>query len=176
MSFLRPEAAAALARWREVALALAAAAFGIWVATRGGWFYAVLGAVVLAFGLALALAAWRRMRFSRDPDAPGVVQVDEGAVAYFGPETGGVVALSELDEVLAVAHPSGMAWRLRQSDGTALTIPAAARGAEQLFDVFGALPGASARTFLAAVERPPAGGRRLWRRHDNAQEPRLPRP
>ncbi|KPQ14869.1 MAG: hypothetical protein HLUCCA09_03205 [Rhodobacteraceae bacterium HLUCCA09] len=176
MSFVRPEALAALTRWREVALALAFAVFGLWVATRGGYFYAVLGGAICAFALGLALAAWRRLRFAPGADAPGVVEIDEGAIAYFGPETGGVVALSELDEVQATAHSSGLAWRLHQSDGTTLTIPAAARGADQLFDVFGALPGASTRTFLAAVEQPPAGTRRLWRRRAGAHEPRLPRP
>jgi hypothetical protein len=176
VSFVRPEALATLARWREVALALAAAAFGLWVATRGGYFYAVLGGAVCAFALGLALSAWRRVRFARDTDAPGIVEIDEGAIAYFGPETGGLVALSELDEVQATAHQSGLAWRLHQSDGTVLTIPAAARGADQLFDVFAALPGASSRTFLAAVEHPPAGTARLWRRRADAREPRLPRP
>ncbi|MEE4118395.1 MAG: hypothetical protein V2I65_05225 [Paracoccaceae bacterium] len=176
MSFVRPEAIVALTRWREVAIALAAAAFGLWVATRGGYFYAVLGGVILAFALGFALSAWRRLRFAPDADAPGMVEIDEGAIAYFGPETGGVVALSELDEVQATAHPSGLAWRLHQSDGTVLTIPAAASGADQLFDVFGALPGASTRPFLAAVEHPPAGTLRLWRRRAAAHEPRLPRP
>ena len=176
MAFLRPEALAFLARWREVGIALAAAAFGLWVATRGGYFYAVLGGAVVAFALGLALAAWRRLRFARAPGAPGVVTVDEGAIAYFGPETGGIVALSELAEVQAVATPDGLAWRLLQTDGGAVTIPAAARGADQLFDVFSALPGASARPFLDALDHPPGGVQRLWRRPGGAAEPRLPRP
>ena len=176
MSFLRPEALAVLLRWREVALALAGAAFGLWVATRGGWFYAVLGAALLAFALGLALSAWRRMRFARAGDAPGVVQIDEGAIAYFGPETGGLVALSELTEIAALPGPGGLRWRLAQADGRQLEIPAAARGAERLFDVFAALPGARPGAFLDAVERPPAGPRRLWRRADAPAEPPLPRP
>jgi hypothetical protein len=176
VSFLRPEAVALLARWREVALAIAAAAFGLWVATRGGWFYAILGAGVVAFALGLALAGWRRMRFAQDGGAPGLVEIDEGAIAYFGPETGGVLALSELTEIAAAPGPDGLVWRLAQADGRCLDIPAAARGAERLFDVFAALPGARAHVFVAAVERPPAGPRRLWRRADAPPEPPLPRP
>jgi len=176
VSFVRPEAMALLLRWREVALALAGAAFGLWVATRGGWFYAVLGAALLAFALGLALSAWRRMRFAQEDVAPGLVEVDEGAIAYFGPETGGVVALSELTEIAAVPGPGGLHWRLAQADGRRLDIPAAARGADRLFDVFAALPGARARAFLEAVEHPPAGPLRLWRRADARFEPPLPRP
>lgn len=176
MSFLRPEAVSALLRWREVALALGSAAFGLWVATRGGWFYAVLGAAIAAFALGLALSAWRRMRFGQGGAAPGVVEIDEGAIACFGPETGGVVALSELTEIAAVPGPGGLHWRLVQADGRRLDIPAAARGAERLFDVFAALPGARAAAFLDAVEHPPAGPLRLWRRTDAPADPRLPRP
>ena len=176
MSFIRPEAVALLRRWREVASALAGAAFGVWVATRGGWFYAILGAAVVAFALGLALSAWRRMRFAQGGAAPGMVEIDEGAIAYFGPRTGGVLALSELTEITAAPGPDGLVWRLRQADGRHLDIPAAAHGAERLFDVFGALQGARAHDFVAAVERPPAGPRRLWRRADAPPDPPLPRP
>jgi len=85
---MRPEVKALLLRWREVALALAGAAFGLWVATRGGWFYAVLGAALLAFALGLALSAWRRMRFAQEDVAPGLVEVDEGAMhGWTGPDS-----------------------------------------------------------------------------------------
>jgi hypothetical protein len=176
MSFIRPDAARVLARWREPALGLAAAAFGLWLASRGGWFYIVLGTAVVAFALGFALSAWRRMRFAQGGGAPGVVEIDEGAIAYFGPETGGLVALSELTEIAAMPGPGGLRWRLAQADGRHLEIPAAARGAEGLFDVFAALPGARPSLFLDAVEHPPAGPRRLWRRAGLPSEPPLPRP
>ncbi|MEM0936874.1 MAG: hypothetical protein AAF646_06410 [Pseudomonadota bacterium] len=174
MSFLRPEALATLTRWRELALTLAAAAFGLWVATWGGWFYGVIGAVILTFALGLALTAWRRLRFAAEASAPGIVRYDEGAIAYFGPETGGLVALSEVTEVRIAASPQGPVWRIAQEDGRIVAIPVRAAGADKLFDTFAALPGASARAFLSAVEHPPEGERRVWQRADRPAEPRLP--
>lgn len=176
MSLIRSGARNFLQRWREVAFALASALFGAWVALRGGWFYGTVGLLVTAFALGLALSAWRRLRFARAADAPGIVELDEGAIAYFGPETGGVVALSELSAVFAVVESSGLVWRLHQNDGRSLSIPAAARGAEQLFDVFGALPGASTEVFLSAMRNPPDGERRLWQRQRDTGEARLPPP
>jgi hypothetical protein len=173
MSFLRPEALAALRRWRETALALVAASFGLWLTLRGGVFYGVLGAVVIAASLGLALTAWRRLRFGIGGAAPGLVQIDEGAIAYFGPETGGIVALSELEQVEALTEEGRLAWRLTQSDGRGVTIPAEARGAEALFDVLAALPGVTPGQILAVRQSPPAGRRRIWRRRPG-DEPRLP--
>ncbi|MEM1429916.1 MAG: hypothetical protein AAGG09_10700 [Pseudomonadota bacterium] len=176
MSFIRPEARAALLRWRELAVTLAAAAFGVWVATRGGLFYGSLGTLVCLFALGLALAAWRRMRFGAHGTAPGIVRYDEGAVAYFGPETGGIVALSEVREISAVATENGVVWRIEQTAGPRVEIPIGASGAEGLFDTFAALPGARPAAFLQAVEHPPDGIRRIWRRDGSGDEPRLPRP
>ncbi len=176
MSFIRPEAMATLTRWREVALSLAGVAFGTWVMLRGGWFYGILGGLVLTFALGLALTGWRRMRFDTGDGAPGIVQYDEGAIAYFGPETGGVVALSEITEVQAVSRPGGLVWRIEQTDAAAVEIPVGAHGAERLFDTFAALPGARPAAFLDAVENPPQGQRRIWRRAQPATESSLPRP
>lgn len=173
MSFLRPEALAAITRWREVGAALAAGALGAWIATRGGYFYGALGGLILAFGLGLALAAWRTLRFARADVAPGVVQIDEGAIAYFGPEIGGVVALSELSRIDVLATSDGPSWRLSHDDGRAVTIPAAATGAEALINTFAALPGASLPTFLDALDHPPEGARTLWRRDGASAGPAL---
>jgi len=85
------------------------------------------------------------------------------------------VALSELVRVEALMLDGLPAWRLRQADGRALTLPAGARGAEALFDVFAALPGARA----AALPRAHAGLARdgglrvIWRRDGGDPAPRL---
>ena len=178
MSFVRPEIVAGLTRWREPLLALGFAALGVWLALRGGAFYGTLGSLAVGVGLGLALSAWRRMRFAGDGRAldPGVVQIDEGAIAYFGPETGGVVALSDLVLVEAAALDGVRLWRLRQEDGRTVAIPMAAKGAERLFDVFGALPGARIEVFLAARDgAPPRAPRTLWRRASAQRDPALPK-
>lgn len=164
MSYLRPDAMAFLNRWREVLVGLGVAVVGALILSRGGLFYGALGVVIVGLGLSLALSAWRRMRFVRDASAPGAVDVDEGAIAYFGPQTGGAVALSELSKVEAIQVGRHLCWRLRQSDGQALLIPMAATGAEVLFDSFISLPGASAEAFLAAQNTPAPEPRTIWRR------------
>ena len=176
MSFIRPEASAALARWREVGLSLACAAFGVWIVARGGWFYGVIGTCVMLFGFGLALTAWRRLRFGAHGQAPGIVRYDEGAIAYFGPETGGIVALSEIAAVSAAATTGGPVWRITQAGGPTVDIPFGAQGADGLFDTFAALPGARPADFLDAVEHPPQGERRVWQRTAPPSRARLPMP
>ncbi|MBZ4690751.1 MAG: hypothetical protein JG765_2002 [Cereibacter sp.] len=156
MSLLRPEARAALHRWREVIAAGAAALAGLWLIRLGGWFLIPLGVLVIGLCAVWAVMAWRRMQFAQEVQAPGVVEVDEGQVGYMGPTFGGYVALEELQELRLLTLHGQRMWRLKQSDGQLLLIPVAAQGAERLFDAFGALPGMDTQTLVAALA-PPKG-------------------
>lgn len=162
MALIRPEAQAALWRWREVAVGVGIVALGAWLMRLGGYLLLPLGAAVVLAGLSLALLAWRRMRFAPQGDAPGVVQVDEGQVSYMGPQVGGFISLSDLAEVRLIAIRGRRLWRLKQTDGQALLVPVEAAGAEALFDAFSALPGLSSASLLAALAPVPGGdGRAL---------------
>ncbi|MFV0360244.1 hypothetical protein [Tropicimonas sp.] len=164
MSFLRPEVVRLLRRWREVLAALAAAAFGAWLASRGGPLMAALGGAVVAASLALAVIAWRRQRFRLDVTAPGVVHVDEGRVTYLGPVMGGSLSLAELAEIEVIDVAGGRrCWRLMQSDGQTLLVPLASAGADGLYDQFAALPGMDARRLLSALDGPADRARLIWR-------------
>ncbi len=174
MSFVRPEIARALSRWSEVLAAATVAGLGAWLASLGGPVMLVLGGATLVVSLALGVIAWRRMRFRLDVEAPGIVTVDEGRIAYFGPITGGVVALSDLVEIEVIdVAGNRRCWRLRQSDGQMLLVPLAANGAAALYDHFATLPGMEARSLLAALEGDAVTARRIWRRPRSA--PALPR-
>lgn len=151
---IRPEAQAFLTKWQGVAGALAVALAGLWLATRGGWLLAAVGTALGAFGLALALDAWRRARFHTQDDGPGAVEVIEGQVAFFGPETGGFLALSDLQSVGLLRQNGQRVWMLRQSDGHSLAVPVDARGAEALYSALTALPGIDGGTLLAALDQP----------------------
>ncbi|MDH3262745.1 MAG: hypothetical protein OEM24_01975 [Paracoccaceae bacterium] len=163
--FLRPEALAALARWREVAGALVFAAFGLWVATFGGWFFQGVGLILALAGLWGAVIAFRRMQFRRAVEQPGIVEVDEGQVRYLGPHGGGFAALPEVVELELLSDLSGRRWwRLREAGGNHLAVPVAAEGADQLFDAFARLPGLSPAALLAALDDPQSKAVTVWRR------------
>lgn len=160
---IREDLRVALTRWREVLAGGAVALAGAWAALRAGDpFFAALSAMVAVVGLAFAFLGWRRVRFAAAPRGPGIVQVVEGQVSFFGPETGGFVALRELAE-LQLAD-GGRVWRLIPAEGESVDIPLGARGAEALFDAFATLPGIDMARVLAAQRAPLRGDAQvLWR-------------
>lgn len=153
MSLLRPAVRADLHRWREVIAASVVAVAGLWLIGLGGWLLVPLGALVVAVALGWGLTALRRMRFARAVSAPGIVEVDEGQIGYYGPTFGGVLALDDVAEIRLTAFHGACQWRLRTLDNQVLLIPVAASGAERLFDAFAALPGADTALIAAALER-----------------------
>lgn len=165
MSFLRPEAARTLSRWSEMLAALATALAGVWLTHLGGLVMLVIGGLVIAVGLTLAVFAWRRMRFRLAIDAPGVVAIDEGRISYMGPVMGGAVDLADLVEIEVIdVAGTRRCWRLRQVDGQMLLVPMAAAGAAALYDHLAALPGMETKALMSALEGEALKGRRIWSR------------
>ncbi|MBY4893778.1 hypothetical protein KUL25_13490 [Rhodobacteraceae bacterium N5(2021)] len=165
MSFFRPEAMAAVARWREVIVAAVIIALGLWIAARpGGMIVTGFGYVLIGLGAVAMVPAVRRARFITGGDGPGVVQIDEGRILFMGPETGGAMALDDLS-VLSVrrTRKGDTAWVL--ADATQLlVIPVDASGADALFDAFAALPGLNLDRLIASVQSRAEGSQRLWAR------------
>lgn len=165
--FLRPEALALLMRWREAALGAGVAALGLWFLSAPGYVLPAAGLGLVALGTGLAVVGLRRARFRAGGQGPGVVQVIEGQVGYFGPADdlarGGFVALDDLVALTLTAD--GAHWRLTASDGTILVIPRAARGAEGLIDAFVRLPGMNPAALVRAAQAGPGpSDRRVWTR------------
>lgn len=139
---IRPDLRAWLARWSEALVAGALAPAGLWLMLRGGWFFGLLGALVALVGAALLIGALRRLPFRRRIGAPGVVEIDEGAIRYYGAAAlGGEIALRDLTEIRLLRLKGRGHWRLRNAGGEALLIPVDAAGAAMLADAFTALPG-----------------------------------
>jgi hypothetical protein len=164
MSFVRPEARAAIWRWREVLIGSGIALLGTsWVLGPGGllgW----VGWLLIIAGAALVVVGVQRVRFRTGTDGQGVVQVDEGQITYFGPLTGGTVALSDLtvirhDPTMKPAH-----WVLEQPTQIPLMIPVDATGVDALFDVFATLPGLRTQTMLSALSTTSDHPRVIWQR------------
>lgn len=174
MSFFRPEARAALWRWREVLTGAAALALGLWWALGTSGLLPFVGGILGLAGAALVAAGFQRARFRGGAGGPGVVQVDEGRIAYFGPLTGGVAALSEVSELTLDQSADPPHWILTQPGQPDLFIPLNAEGAEALFDVFASLPGLRTEYMLAQMRRGGDGPVPIWRRSD-ARAPRLTR-
>ena len=165
MSFVRPEVLAALYRWREVAGFAALGATGLWLLLLGGVLLTAIGLLFVGTAATGALLAWRRVRFARDVDQPGVVEVDEGQIRYFGPHGGGFVAIPELQRLDILPDPAGQLWwRLHPGLAAPLSIPVGAQGAEALFDAFSALPGLTPAALVAAVESGTAVPLTVWSR------------
>ncbi len=158
---IRPELMAGLRRWSEVLTGLAVALFGLWALQAQDRFFQLLAVLVVVAGLGMALIGWRRLRFARAGLAPGLVQIVEGQISYFGPEEGGFLALRDLVELHLVAQ--GTSWLLIASDGARLEIPVAATGADALFDAFASLPGLRMQALLEALDdTSPPPARALW--------------
>lgn len=161
---IRPEIARGLRRWREVIAAVMVAVAGLWIGSFGGYLLLPAGAGLAVLCLAWAIVAFRRLRFQGPVDAPGLVEVDEGQVGYFGPTFGGMVALSDLEELRLTEWHGVRQWRLRTGDGQVLLIPEGAAGADRLIDAFVALPGIDIAALTRAHAAPGAPAEPLWRR------------
>ncbi|WP_294606696.1 hypothetical protein [uncultured Roseovarius sp.] len=153
MSFMRPEARAALWRWREALVGAGLLAIGLWWALTAIGLLYWLGYVLLVLAIAILAAGLQRARFRAGSGGPGVVRVDEGQVAYFGPLTGGVVAMGDLAALKLDPRARPAHWILSQPGQPDLAIPLTAEGADTLFDAFATLPGIRTEHMLAQMRR-----------------------
>ncbi len=151
MSFLRPEAKAGIWRWREVLGGVGVALFGLWLVLGPGLLLAVPGYALLLAGTAFIWVGVQRGRFRQSGLGAGAVQIDEGQIAYFGPLTGGVVALREMERLSLDRASYPAHWRLEQVGQPPVLIPVNAAGADALFDAFAALPGLRTERMLAEL-------------------------
>jgi len=164
MTFFRPEAQAAIWRWREVLAGAVVTLLGFWLVLGPGLLLAIPGYALVATGAALVWIGVQRGRFRGGGLGAGAVQVDEGQIAYFGPLTGGAVALRELERLSLdrTSHPTH--WRLDQPGQPALLIPIDAAGADALFDAFAALPGLRTERMLTELQAQEAQSVVIWER------------
>ncbi len=173
MGFLRPEAIATLTRWRAVLLSLAVVMLGLWWALLGAGIVIWIGGAIALAGGGFLLAALQRLRFGGGMNGPGVVRVDEAAIAYFGPLTGGAVSLNEISSLILDRSGRPAHWVLAQPGQPDLFIPLSAAGSEALFDAFATLPGIRTERMLSEMQRPGRDRVTIWQRHGDARRSHL---
>ena len=164
MTFFRPEAKAAVMQWREALVGGVVALVGIWLVSGPGFLLAVPGYACIAGGVALVWMGIQRGRFRGPDGGAGAVQVDEGQVTYFGPLTGGTIALRELESLSLEGGMFPAHWRLAQKGQPPLLIPVNAAGADALFDAFATLPGLKTERMLNALKADPHQAVLIWQR------------
>ena len=143
---------------------MAIAALGLWLVLGPGLLLAVPGYALILGGVAGIWLGVQRARFRGAGGGAGAVQVDEGQITYFGPLTGGTVALREmnclsLERTMFPAH-----WRLDQPGQNSLLIPVNAAGSEALFDAFASLPGLRTERMLTELHATQHQAVVIWRR------------
>ncbi|WP_338050497.1 hypothetical protein [Roseovarius dicentrarchi] len=161
---MRPEAAATLKRWQGALISLGVLAIGVLIAWRSFGITFWLGGFIALAGVISLVAALQRMRFAAGAGGPGVVDIDEGAIGYFGPLGGGVVARSEMTALALDRTGKPAHWAISQPGQDDVMIPLTASGADALFDVFAALPGIRTERMLAEMHRTAPGRIVLWQK------------
>ncbi|GAA6179865.1 hypothetical protein NBRC116594_13030 [Shimia sp. NS0008-38b] len=171
MSFIRPEARAMVAQWREALLGGAVLLIGLWWASGFGvmkW----LGIGLVAIGAVLIVSGVQRARFRTGQDGPGMVQVDEGEVAYFGPLNGGSVSIRSLSRVVLDGRSTPAVWALYQPGQAPLHIPVTAAGADALFDAFASLDNIRTEHMLSQLKATPNQPVVIWTKDDRDSQGR----
>ena len=163
MSFVRPEVTSALWRWREALAGMCVGLFGLWGAVRGNGTGEMLGYTFVIAGAVLTFAGFQRARFRVGSGGPGLVEVTEAQVTYFGPSDGGTVAVGSLAKVeLDPTSRPNASCVLTEQGQPPVAIPTTAEGADALFDVFASLPGIQTERMLAELKRAPKTRVTIW--------------
>ncbi|WP_323766434.1 hypothetical protein [Antarctobacter sp.] len=161
---IRPAAAAVLKHWQEALIGLAVIVLGLyWAFFTGGGLLHWIGYLVVAIGVALTVTGIQRGRFRTGDGGPGVVQIVERRISYFGPLSGGIVDLDALEALSLDPTSKPPVWLLMAPGQPRLEIPLTAKGADQLFDAFATLPGIRTEHMLRQMQERAAHTVVIWR-------------
>ena len=164
MSFIRPEVQASLMRWRELVIGAALDAIGVITVLGPTRANLIFGILLMGLGTVLMVIGIQRGRFRSEGGGVGVVEVDERQISYFGPDSGGIIAMEDLQSVAMVPPQT---WELTDVRGARFRIPADAEGTEALFDAFSALPGMSTARLASVGRAKPVARTTVWEKPHN---------
>ncbi len=172
---IRPEASAKLRLMAEPIAWGAALLLCLWMTISLGRTASLIVAAVPLLGAAIAgVGFWialSRIRLLPKGQVKGVVLVDERRVGFFDPDhEGGFVDLDALLRLEIRGDLGARSWVLYHEDGPPLQISQNAPGAEQLIDLFGALPNVGIATISRAFEDEDMDVHLIWESGQTAQK------
>lgn len=166
--FIRPDVRRFVMQNLELIGGLVISLLGIVLAATNSGFWQVLGLTFAVAGAVLLFTGIQRARFRNDAGGPGIVQVDEALITYFGPIEGGSVSIQNLSRVELEPAAKPLHWVLLEPGQRPLHIPTNAAGANALFDAFAALPGMDTERMLALLNGKAQSRVTVWEREGNA--------
>ena len=150
--------------WREPLTAIVLAALGLyWIINSHGILYTI-GFGFLITGTTLAYAGYQRIRFKRAETGGGLIDFTEGQISYFGPKTGAIFSIDEINCLILDKSNSYSKWIVEITAGNKVEIPTNVKGNEVLFDIFNNLEGFQTEKMLEALSSSKSIKTVLWQK------------
>ena len=152
--------------WRETIVAIIFSGLGLyWIINSYGTLY-FIGYGVLITGIIFAYVGYQRASFKRKETGGGIVEFTEGQISYFGPKTGAIFSIEDIECLSIDKSNSSSIWIIERIADHKVEIPTNVEGNEVLFDVFNSLEGFQIRQMLEALSSSRCNKTVLWQKYD----------
>ena len=150
--------------WRETMVAIIFAGLGFyWTKSSYGTLY-FIGYGVLLFGIIFAYVGYQRASFKRKETGGGIVEFTEGQISYFGPKSGAIFSIEDIECLSIDKSNSSSIWIIERTADYKVEIPTNVEGNEVLFDVFNSLEGFQIHQMLEALSSSRCNKTVLWQK------------
>ncbi|MGB0959209.1 MAG: hypothetical protein ACPGVK_03080 [Halocynthiibacter sp.] len=168
MDFIRPDARAKIAQFREVWAAMAVVVVGFWIFWITFGFVQYLGLALMMLGLLLLWTGFVKARLRILGGAQGVLEVDERQLTWFGPYGGYVISLNEVlkIEVSGTGDPQAAHWVFTDPTQGPISVPMAAKGNESLIDALSLFRGLKYARVQELLQKGTQFREVVWRKAD----------
>ncbi len=152
--------------WRETIVAIIFAGIGLyWTINSYGTLY-FIGYGVLIIGIIFAYVGYQRTSFKRKETGGGIVEFTEGQISYFGPKTGAIFSIEDIECLSIDKSNRSSIWIIERTADYKVEIPTNVEGNEVLFDVFNSLEGFQINQMLEALSSSRCNKTVLWQKYD----------
>ena len=152
--------------WRETIVSIIFAGIGLyWTMNSYGTLY-FIGYGVLIIGIIFAYVGYQRASFNRKETGGGIVEFTEGQISYFGPKTGAIFSIEDIECLSIDKSNSSSIWIIERTADYKVEIPTNVEGNEVLFDVFNSLEGFQIHQMLETLSSSRCNKTVLWQKYD----------